>query len=535
MQFSRDGESNASDHNSPMTDTMNHLHSLKASIICFIVCSSVSHAQRQMPQDYWENYNEEIALSKSMGSVAVGPNGLIYAAVEDSGWEILVMDRDFNELRSWGSFARPVGIAVNSSNEIHVYDLEATNKIQVFDTNGGLIRAWGGAGSGEGQFAGSFTAAYGTNDNYSLLGISSNDNVYALDPDNYRVQIFSADGTFIRSFGSQGDLLGQFSDKPTAITVMADGSVCVFAGWKRSGELVERLQLFDANGNLVSHIDWGGSKNLTTSPDQLIVSASRLREGVRVFDQNLNEVASPALHDEYGQSRGMAFLPNGDLVASTRNWIGRFRRQFFEVDSPKGSSEIPLPYITSLAQRDGTTLVDIDYVVSDQDSSTATTAMVIYAGLPSLDTLLLPETLAEGTEANLGAGIATNANKRVTWNAGADWETDVGTITVEILAKDDRGLFPIHWTTMPRDGENSDFQISADPVTNADLYSLWVWLVATRSPSVSLVDGEVIGVGGGYDGQTFYDGTDTTASGRDFLLSLLNVEDYGGGIVKKLP
>lgn len=503
----------------------------------FLMISSLCHSQ-QMPQDYWKAY--EPGVAPATGEYFLGcdhdSNGLIYVGIElgNGNQTVGVFDQNLSELRRWGTFTNLRGIAVNSSNEIHVLDFSATNKVQVYDTNGTLIRQWGLAGSGGGEIAGTFSASYGVGDNYSLLGVASDDSVYVLDADNYRVQIFTSTGVFVRAFGSQGDLLSQFSDKPTAMAVYDDGRVCVFSDWKRSGDIVNRLTLFSSDGVVLKNSSRGNVDSMEVASDDLLIVTDG-RE-LQIYDGDLTYLGSNIVNEKFGsRTRGVTSLDSGHLFAIRGSVADKAMRQYLTVDTPQNPSPIPQPYVKNLSQRDGTTLVDIDYVVVDTNSATVNTAMVIYTGAPSLATLLLPETLADGTEANLGAGKATNTVHRVTWNAGVDWDTDVGTIKVEILAKDERGLFPIHWTTIPGQGGNPDIQISDDPVTNADLYSLWVWLIATRDAAVSLVSGQVIGVGGSYDGVTLHDGTNTTAQGRIFLLGRLNVEPYSGEIVKKLP
>jgi DNA-binding beta-propeller fold protein YncE len=50
------------------------------------------------------------------------------------------------------------------------------------------------------------------------LAVDSYDNIYVTDRDNDRVQIFTNNGTFITSFGSEGEADGQFN-RPEGIGV----------------------------------------------------------------------------------------------------------------------------------------------------------------------------------------------------------------------------------------------------------------------------------------------------------------------------
>jgi hypothetical protein len=56
-------------------------------------------------------------------------------------------------------------------------------------------------------------------------------------------------------------------------------------------------------------------------------------------------------------------------------------------------------------------------------------------------------------------------------------------------------------------------------MTHADFLAQFLWLVATRDPSVGLVDGTLFGTSGAYDGVILASGTTSTAAGRAFLLA----------------
>jgi hypothetical protein len=498
-----------------------------------------------MPQDYWSNRGADILATsgESYKGIAVGTDGLAYIGIETTTGQVIgVLDTTGAELRRFGTFTDIRGIAVNSLNEIHVFDLAATNKISVFDTNGILLRGWGSTGTAGGEFTEVFTNAYGTGGRHSLLGISGNDDVYVIDADAYRIQIFNKDGLFIREFGSQGDLVGQFNDSPSALAVFDDGHVCVFADWKRSGNIVHRLTVFDSTGAVIDSVSRGGIKNLCLSPDGLIIVTRNNQPVVDIYTRDLELLGAHELSSEEGSwpNSGISMQRSGEIWAAygaTNSSIKLLirRRQYTEADLPLTPTDIPQPEVTKVAQRTGTTLVDVDYRVIDTDSATVETAMVVYTGTPSLANLLLPTALLEGTDANLGATIATNTLHRVTWDAAADWNVDTGSIQVEILAKDDRGLHPIRWVTYPGEGGDPDLTISAEPLLSSELYALWVWFIAKRDPALSLVAGQVVGVGGAYDSQILYDGANTTAEGRSFLLARLNVATHAGDIVKKLP
>ena len=91
---------------------------------------------------------------------------------------------------------KPEGIAIDpSSSNIYVADT-ATNRIQVFSSNGTFISKWGGYGSGNGTF-----------NQPAGIAIDQEGNVYVADTANNRIQVFSSNGTFISRWGGYGVLI----------------------------------------------------------------------------------------------------------------------------------------------------------------------------------------------------------------------------------------------------------------------------------------------------------------------------------------
>ncbi len=85
---------------------------------------------------------------------------------------------------------------------------------------------WGGSGSGPGQFA--LMAKHG-----GMMGIAigPKHNVFITDQGNFRVQVFSQDGTFLSEFGTKGRGNGMFL-KPTHVAADSKGNVYV-TDWER--------------------------------------------------------------------------------------------------------------------------------------------------------------------------------------------------------------------------------------------------------------------------------------------------------------
>ncbi len=135
---------------------------------------------------------------------------------------------------------RPLALAVGPTGDIYVTD--RSDHVTQLDRAGHVIRRWGSEGRKPGQF--DFNPA-GSGDNPGAsIAVGLDGKVYVSDSDNHRVQVFTADGAFVRQFGSFGETLGQFSF-PFDLNADADGNVYVL------DDGAENLQKFDPSGKEV--------------------------------------------------------------------------------------------------------------------------------------------------------------------------------------------------------------------------------------------------------------------------------------------
>lgn len=84
-------------------------------------------------------------------------------------------------------FNRPTDVAVAPDGDFFVSDGYGNSRIVKFDPNGKFIKAWGSRGTGKGQFH-----------LPHALVIDGQGLVYVADRENKRIQVFAADGNFIR-------------------------------------------------------------------------------------------------------------------------------------------------------------------------------------------------------------------------------------------------------------------------------------------------------------------------------------------------
>jgi DNA-binding beta-propeller fold protein YncE len=486
---------------------------------------------QQMPQDYW---HEELKF----GSAGTADGQFSFGGIQ--------------------SGSKNGGLACATDGRLFVADT-GNNRIQVFTEAGAFINKWGTGGSGNGQF-----------DGPRGIAIGGNGLVYVADSGNNRIQVFQDNGVFLRSWPSASPTaLGV--NKETGVIYTTDNSArqvkayhddgttgILTKSWGEPGILDgqfgnmrdmgldlagniyvccddRRVQKFDQNGQFL--------KVKTDGGDQFMTSMFVTQEGVfgvgygpywgHGYDNNSLSIYDPSFAGitgwGYGSSEtpaAMAISTTGHYlyVATIRGEIHRYDRTNRTIIPLSKRHPIPLPIVLNVQQRSGTTYLDIDFQVTDPDSASVQVAGLAFVdGGNTLNSLLKLNTFVEGTGSNLGLNIPSNARKRITWNAAADWSVNFGQIQVEILAKDEHGLLAFHWITLPASGADLAVTVSESPVSDADLLSIWYWLIATSDPSVRLQNGLIYGVGGSYDGQNLANSATTTAPGRQFLYSRLGV------------
>ncbi len=131
-----------------------------------------------------------------------------------------------------GQFSSPCGIAFDSESNIYVIDRN-NDRIQIFDSDGNYLDQFGSAGSGNGQF----------NDPFDII-ISSESKIYISDYGNHRIQVFDLDGNYLDQFGGfgigDGEMISPFGlgfDDSDNIYVVDRGN--------------DRIQKFDKDGNFL--------------------------------------------------------------------------------------------------------------------------------------------------------------------------------------------------------------------------------------------------------------------------------------------
>lgn len=162
---------------------------------------------------------------------------------------ILIFDAKHHFVTSFNegmSVSEPGGLAIDTENrQLYVVDT-AQDQVLVFDADTHkLIRKMGTAGKAHRLTA---PGDFGMPTN---AAVDRDGNLYVTDTWNDRVEIFDADGVFIRAFGKNGDGAGRFA-RPKGIAIDADGHIWV------ADAVQDRLQVFTKEGDFLMRIGGHG-------------------------------------------------------------------------------------------------------------------------------------------------------------------------------------------------------------------------------------------------------------------------------------
>jgi predicted membrane-bound mannosyltransferase/sugar lactone lactonase YvrE len=183
--------------------------------------------------------------------LALGKDGSLYAA-DSRNHRIQHLATDGTVLQTWGGFAdssqgnppegmfnEPWGVAVAPDGSIFVSDTW-NHRVQKFTSDGKFIKTWGVSGQPDSPF--NFYGPRG-------IAVDKNGKVYVADTGNNRIVIFDGNGEYIAQFGTPGINPGEFSE-PVGVAVDTDGLVYVTDTWN------QRVQVFapDATGMVYQSI-----------------------------------------------------------------------------------------------------------------------------------------------------------------------------------------------------------------------------------------------------------------------------------------
>ena len=172
----------------------------------------------------WGSYGTGNGQFISPSGIAVDSSDNVYV-VDAGNNRIQKFTNNGTFITTWGSygtgngqFNSAIDMDVDSSDKVYITNSNTgsgSNPVQKFTNNGTFITTWGYEGSGNGQFI-----------SPSGIAVDSSNNVYVSDLDDNNVQKFTSNGTFITTWGSYGTGNGQFIS-PSGIAVDSSNNVYV--------------------------------------------------------------------------------------------------------------------------------------------------------------------------------------------------------------------------------------------------------------------------------------------------------------------
>ncbi len=182
-----------------------------------------------------------------------------------------------------GTIAIPQGIAVQKETGNVFVANDVTDQIQVFSSEGNFLQAFGGKGSGPGQFDGQSAIAFEPNTG----------NLYAGDVVNNRINIFDPQGSYLKSI-AQGQFSGLIEGRPFygPSGIVFDNNGNGFVG----DYSADRILKFNSDGEVTGSIgsngtapgQFQGPSGVGITSDGNLVVTDQFNNRIQVVDQKGN-------------------------------------------------------------------------------------------------------------------------------------------------------------------------------------------------------------------------------------------------------
>ena len=200
--------------------------------------------------------------------------------VRGNPFAVEVKPRQLRSVLSFGQhgsaaavLSKPWGVAVNERNEIVVTEV-GNHRIQVFSSDGTFLRSFGRKGDKQGELI--WPAGIAIN--------IKNDNILVVDSSNHRVQLFSEQGEYLNQIGGRGNL-DHLLTIPHGLSVDCDGNIIV----ADSGNKV--VKIFSQSGQLLQKIGGDGSFTFPfhcVQYDKYLIVSDSNKHCIKVHDRDGN-------------------------------------------------------------------------------------------------------------------------------------------------------------------------------------------------------------------------------------------------------
>jgi len=194
----------------------------------------------------------------------------------------------------------PKGITIDSDGNVYVVD-ELNFCVQKFTANGTFVTRWGSQGAGNGQF-----------NRPQGIAVDGAGNVYVADTDNHRIQKFTASGEYVTQWPSSTVEDGPYA-APAGIVVDSSGNIYV------ADTILERVAKFSPSGELVTK--WGSQgidDGQFNHPCGMAIDSAGTLYVVDSYGNRIQKFSDNGTFlgkwGAYGQANGEFFDPNAIAI-----------------------------------------------------------------------------------------------------------------------------------------------------------------------------------------------------------------------------
>ena len=361
---------------------------------------------------------------------------------------------------------------------------------------------------------------------FRSLAIGPDEKIYASSKGHKKIYVFDKEGNELSEIGGPGEAPGQFANTPIpsheGVDFLPNGNLITATS--------NRLHVFKTDGTFIKRTDElgvGSARVTVSATGQPLAWEILFDQDLNPLNKSVNSLGAHNLNFASSYYHNFAkWTSSGDIV--TTAWINNQRplqiwKRAYRTKGTPTPNVIPQPVVRSVAQRAGTNILDIDFEIIDSDDATATAGIIasVDGNFDDLTKLIVPSSLAEGTENKIGQPVATNQTHRVSWYVKGDWSELTGNLKIGLLARDARRNKPVdlHFLELPFSG--GELTISRSPLKDSDISNFLLFELGRGSTSLSIQYGKIKDANGNTLAEQSGNSIISTQAGRDYFMDAL--------------
>ena len=172
------------------------------------------------------------------------------------------------------------------------------------------------------------------------------------------------------------------------------------------------------------------------------------------------------------------------------------------------------------------TIMDIKYKVTSTKDKVNVRILAYKDGVRSFANVLPVTTFVDGTEANVGDGVAANVEHTVSWQVSKDWDADLAKVSVEVFVMEDN-LLPLQLTTIPARNGHPSVTFSRNLQSSEKVMNALYWLYADKTSGLTLENGILKN-----DGMQLANGMSSSGAAVSYIYSKMGYGTLSGDTLK---